>query len=205
MVKNGIDLSKHNVVDNWCSVAQKVDFVILRAGGCFGKYYKDPKFEQYYNACKMHGIPVGAYYDCGKEFYTHETGLAYAEHFKNLLSGKQFEYPVFMDIEVTPRNYRKMITDATVAFCTKIEEYKYYVGIYASDVFGFADLLEINRIGQFDKWVARYGRKPTYVKSYGIWQNSSTARLTGIQGNVDLDTAYKDYPSIIKGAHLNGY
>ena len=54
--------------------------------------------------------------------------------------------------------------------------------------------------------MAAYGADPGKVPlPYGIWQYSSKGRVPGISGNVDLDIAYKDYPAIIKGAHLNGF
>ena len=201
---NGIDLSKHNIVNDWDAVKNQVDFVILRAGGNYGGFYKDSKFERYYDACKLRGIPVGAYYDAGKEFYETGTGRAYAEHFRNLLSGKSFEYPVYVDIEVTPRKYRKLITDAAIAFCDYMEDYRYFVGIYGSDISTFHDQLELNRLTAYSKWVARYGKKPSYVKEFNIWQRSSKGSIRGIQGFVDLDTSYTDFPKLLKGVHLNG-
>lgn len=204
-VYNGIDLSKHNVVTDWDKVKTQVDFVILRAGGNYGGFYKDPKFEQYYNSCKLRGIPMGAYYDVGKCFYTHETGLEYAQHFKNLLSGKTFELPVYADIEVTPKKYKKWITAAALSFCMFMESHKYFVGIYGSDISTFKEALEDDKLQAFTHWVARYGNKPNYVKEYGIWQKSSTGRIEGIKGNVDLDETTINFPKIIKGVHLNGY
>lgn len=201
----GIDLSKHNIVTDWEAVAKQVDFVILRAGGNYNGFYKDSKFERYYNACKMYNIPVGAYYDCGKEFYTTEMGIKCADHFIGLLSGKQLEYPVYMDIEVTPAKFRKLITDATVAFCETMEDDHYFVGIYASDISGFQGMLQKERIEAYSKWVARYGNKPTYIKDAGIWQYSSKGTVAGIKGNVDLDISYRDYEKLIKGVHKNGY
>ena len=38
-----------------------------------------------------------------------------------------------------------------------------------------------------------------------MWQSSSTGKVKGINGNVDTDIAYKDYPTIIKNAKLNGF
>ena len=52
--------------------------------------------------------------------------------------------------------------------------------------------------------MARYGREPEYVKSYGLYQYSSTGKIQGIKGNVDLDIAMADYPYIIKRGHFNG-
>jgi LysM repeat protein len=38
-----------------------------------------------------------------------------------------------------------------------------------------------------------------------MWQFSSTARVPGINYSVDVNRAYKDYPTIIKNAGLNGF
>jgi GH25 family lysozyme M1 (1,4-beta-N-acetylmuramidase) len=46
---------------------------------------------------------------------------------------------------------------------------------------------------------------PKYVSSYGIWQKSSTGRVPGIVGDVDLDECYVDYPAIIKSRGDNGF
>ncbi len=203
----GIDISKHNIVTSWNDIKRSgIDFVIVRAGGDYNGKYKDSKFEKYYDACKNYNIPVGCYYDAGKEFYTTQKGYDCAAHFLQLMSGKTFEYPVFLDIEVTPKKYRKLITDATVAFCRLLEDNGYYAGIYASDISGFKEMLESDRLVAFDKWVARYGGKmPSYIEKPGIWQFSSKGSIPGITGNVDLDISYKNYPKIIKGGHFNGY
>ena len=47
--------------------------------------------------------------------------------------------------------------------------------------------------------------EPTNVQIYGMWQYSSTGRVAGINGNVDMDEAYYDFPDIMKRHHLNGY
>ena len=86
-----------------------------------------------------------------------------------------------------------------------MEKAGYYCGIYASDLSGFCDRLDITKLDNIDKWVARYGSKPTYVKAYGMWQSSDSGRVDGIRGNVDTDEAYKDYPALIKAAGLNGF
>ena len=41
----------------------------------------------------------------------------------------------------------------------------------------------------------------------GIWQYSSknALRIAGFGNKLDCDVAYKDYPSIIRKAGLNGY
>ena len=134
-----------------------------------------------------------------------EDGRADADRFVKMLNGKQFEMPVYMDIESTPISKKKGATDAVIAFCEVLEAAGYYAGVYASDISGFKDRLDANRLTRFDKWVARYGSKPSYITEYGMWQSSETGKVKGINGNVDLDTAYKDYPTIIKKLGLNGF
>lgn len=204
MMFKGIDISKHNVITDWDKVKNQVDFVIMRAGGNYGGFYKDSKFERNYDACKLRDIPVGAYYDAGKQFTGADTGRRYAQHFIDLLSGKTFEYPVYIDIEVTPAKYRKQITEAAIAFCEYMEAHKFFVGIYGSDISTFHDQLEIRKLDSYSKWVARYGNKPSYVKQYAIHQYSSRGNIEGIKGNVDLDTSICDFPTLMKGVHLNG-
>ena len=200
----GIDLSRHNVVTNWEKVKDQVDFVILRAGGNYGGYYKDSKFGQYYEACKFYNIPVGAYYDAGKEL-SFADGKEYAQHFLKLIQGKTFEYPVYIDIEVTPKNARKATTGACIAFCKEMESHRYFTGIYGSDINTFKEQLMLDLVDQFSLWVARYGKKPEYVKKYAMWQYTSRGAISGIKGNVDRDECYTDFPKIMKGVHLNGY
>ena len=204
-VYQGIDISRHNIVTDWAKVKSNVDFIILRAGGCYNGYYKDSKFELYYNACKMYNIPVGAYYDAGKAFIGDLKGKECADHFTRLLSGKQFEYPVFVDIEVTPKRYKYFITQAAIAFCEYMEDRRFFVGIYGSDISTFKEQLDIKQLEPYSKWVARYGNKPEYVKQYQIHQYSSTGHIPGINGNVDLDKTLMDYEQVMKGVHLNGY
>ena len=200
----GIDLSKHNVVTNWDKVAKHTDFVLLRAGGNYGGFYKDSKFEQYYEACKARKIPVGAYYDAGKELWC-ASGKEYAQHFLKLIKGKFFEMPVYIDIEVTPASMKKANTGAAIAFCEEMEKHRYFVGIYGSDISTFYSQLDLKLLEDYTLWVARYGRSPSYVTDYAIWQYSSHGKVDGIKGNVDLDRCYTDFPKLIKGVHMNGY
>ena len=52
-------------------------------------------------------------------------------------------------------------------------------------------------------WVADYSS--ARPNGYSMWQKSSEGKIDGIKGNVDLDEAYEDYPSLIKNAGLNGF
>jgi GH25 family lysozyme M1 (1,4-beta-N-acetylmuramidase) len=93
MLKQGIDLSKWNIVTDFDKVKKAgIDFVILRIGGNNGGFYKDPRFETYYAAAKKAGLKVGAYYDTGKDFISFSTGYRCADHILTLLKGHEFDY-----------------------------------------------------------------------------------------------------------------
>ena len=205
MSYKGIDVSRFQGTIDWNKVKQAgVEFAIIKAGGSDAGFYTDPCFEKNYAGAKAAGMPVGAYYYVGRNCTSKEDGIADAKRFLDIIKGKQFEYPVYIDVEESSTAAKQGATDAAIGFCETMEQSGYYCGIYASDVSGFADRLDISRLERFDKWVARYGSKPQYVKSYGMWQYSSSGAVAGITGNVDLDESYKDYPSIIKDAGLNG-
>ena len=98
-LKTGIDVSKHNGVIDWEAVkaSGKVEFAILRAG--YGKLVsqKDVQFERNYSECKRLGIPVGVYWY--SYAITPAEATAEALTFLKIIDGKQFEYPVWFDIE----------------------------------------------------------------------------------------------------------
>lgn len=185
-------------------------FVILRAGftgwGTGVNYNKDKSFEGFYAEAKAKGIPVGAYwYSCAN---TYDKGVAEANYmYENCLKGKQFEYPIYMDVEDSHWQVgnKAGVTAAIKGFCETLEAKKYYVGIYGSDISGFQEKMNIDELNAYDKWVARYGSAPQYVKSYGMWQTSSSGRISGYSSDLDTDIAYKDYPTIMKTNGYNGY
>lgn len=203
---NGIDISRWQKEINYDFLSKGIDFAIIKAGGSDAGFYTDSMFLTHYKELhEKRRVPCGTYYFVGKNFYGESAGIADAHRFINIIKGKKFEYPVCLDIETTDPARKEDATNASIAFCKELEKAGYYAMIYASDISGFKDKLNVDRLTAFDKWVARYGSKPKYVKDFGIWQASSAGYVDGIPGKVDIDYAYKDYESIMIRAHLNGY
>ena len=197
MIK-GIDISHWNGSIDFDKVkASGVEFVLIKAGGSDKGFYTDPMFITNYNKAKAAGLFVGAYYFAGKNFRGVEAGMADAHRFIAILNGLKFEYPVYVDIEAQENRYKEQITDAAIAFCNMLESGGYFVGIYASDIAGFKNKLNHDRIKSYAHWVARYGEEPEICKNYGIWQYSSKGRVPGIIGSVDLDLSAVDYAKTI--------
>jgi GH25 family lysozyme M1 (1,4-beta-N-acetylmuramidase) len=199
----GIDVSEHQGIIKWDNV--KTDFAILRAG--YGKVIsqKDKQFESNYAGAKKAGIPVGAYWY--SYAMTPEEARKEADVFLEVIKGKQFEYPVFYDVEEQKQfNLGKDKVSAIIrAFLEEVESAGYWVGLYmsASPLSSYvADTIK----QRYCIWVANYGvSQPSYAGTYGLWQYSCTGRVNGINGNVDLDYSYVDYPTQIKTKGLNGF
>ena len=211
----GIDVSHWQGTINFNAVKNSgFDFVIIKAGGSDAGQYKDEMFERYYKDAKSAGLHVGAYYFTGKNFYTVENAVKDANHFIGLLKGKQFDMPVYVDVEsVSASKGKNRITDAVIAFCDALEFAGYFVGIYASDISGFRDRMYIDRISDYTLWVARYNKDgPQYVGAYGMWQYGgsinylSNTKVNGVSSTAcDQDFCYEDFPNIIVKNGFNGY
>ena len=206
MAIKGIDISHWNGEIDFNKVkASGIEFVIIKAGGSDRGFYTDPKFKENYEKAKAAGLFVGAYYFVGKKFYGDLSGIEDAKRFIKILQGMQFEYPVYLDVETTDARYKELATDAAIAFCSTMEAAGYYVGIYASDISGFKEKLNHDRLTAYAHWVARYGKDPEVCKEGVIHQYSSKGAVDGIVGSVDLDKASCDYSKYIIAGGFNGF
>ena len=202
-----IDISHWNGNINFNLVkASGIWGVIIKAGGSDAGLYTDPRFEEYYNAAVSAGLHVGAYYFVGKKCVTAADGTADANRFMTMLKGKKFDLPVYLDFEAPAPATKTGNTQAAIAFCRAMEKAGYFTGIYASDVSGFRQRLNSTQLLSFTWWVARYGSVPTQAtRNMTMWQYSSSGSVSGITGRVDMNHCYRDFPSIIRKAGLNGY
>ncbi len=208
MEYNGIDVSRWQGAINFDKVKKSgIDFVIIKAGGsdCTSGFYTDRNFKANYNNAKMAGLKVGAYFFAGANCNTYEKGVNDAYNFYSIIKGLKFEYPVILDFETANKANKASNTQAVLGFGDFFEKLKYYFMVYGSDISTFKERVNDKDLKRFDHWVARYGSKPTYAKPYGIWQCSSTGKINGISGNVDLDISYNDYANIMRKNHLNGF
>lgn len=207
MTLKGIDVSVHQGNVDWKKVKGNVSFVILRAG--YGDAISYPKqidstFSQNYKGCKDNGIPCGVYWYSYAQSV--EAAKQEAKACLSVIKGKKFEYPIYFDLEEQSQfaKGRNFCDSIIKAFCGEIEKAGYYAGLYMSrsplQTYVSADVAK-----KYTLWIAEYNSKCNYGGSYGMWQYSSTGKISGINGNVDMNYCYKDFPTKIKNANLNGY
>ena len=185
----------------------------------------EPTFEADYRAAKEAGFAVGVY------FYTYATtvkqAVADADTVMKWLDGKQLEFPVFYDMEdstLEPLG-KDLLTDMCVAFIERLQENFYYAALYCNNDWLTLILDSTRLIDKVDIWYARWlyltdpvsvdqtfeWNKEKYGKQLSMWQYAQTGVIDGFTHaggnniNFDFNYCYKDFTSIIKEWHLNGY
>ena len=198
MSKLGIDVSKHQGNINWSQVkASGVEFAILRIGYGMYENQKDLQFENNYNGAVNNGIPVGVYtYSYAKSV---EEAKKEADCVIKWLNGRKLQLPVYFDIEDDSQKNlgRNTLNEMCKAFCNKIEQAGYWAGIYSNKYWATSIISGAELGKRYTYWIAQYSSSCTYNGDYAIWQYSSTGKVKGINGNVDMNKMVKD---IIQGS-----
>ena len=192
-----IDVSVHQGQIDWSKVKNHIDGAIIRCG--YGSDYAnqdDKRFVQNVEACIKHGIPFGVYlYSYAKTISAAKSEAAHVlrllEPYKNNLS-----YPVYYDLEEA--GTENGAVERAIVFGEIIESKGYWCGIYANQYWWQTYLK--NGLDRYTKWVAKYSNsKPSGISgTYDIWQYSSKGSVPGIEGNVDMNICYRDFPAEIK-------
>lgn len=204
----GIDVSKYQGRIDWRRVAAAgYRFAFVRtgwagyAGGIEEGY--DPRFVENAVGAREAGLSVGAY--VYSYMNTPAAAHAAAESVMRLVEPYRLSYPLVLDFE-DAKTYaalgRARSTAIARSFLEDLEAGGYYAMLYTYTNFA-NNYLDMAALSAYDLWIADYRASVGYRGSYGIWQYTSSGRVNGITGAVDLDRSYKYYSSIIRGAHLN--
>ena len=158
----GIDVSKYNYPIDWTKVKNAgVQFAILRVSSYRNmknpnSIYKDPYFETFYKGAKAVGLPVGCYFysQCENEVQAKKE----ANFVLECIKGKQFEYPIWIDVEnihTLQTTTKAQLTNAVITAMDILEKNGYYTGIYTGKYI-LRDELNDSKLDKYDKWINRY-------------------------------------------------
>ena len=203
----GLDVSRFQGEVDWERVkAAGYQFAMLRAG--YGDDSVDGQFRRNASECNRLGLPIGAYWFCYAA--SPENAAQEADSCIRTVSGYRLDYPVCYDIEQASADYVEkqgvsftpaLAQSLVKSFCGRVESLGYFAMFYSNRSF-YDTYLGAALAGRYAFWYARY--TDTFDGTdCGIWQYTSTGSVPGISGNVDLDLAYVDYPSVIRRAGLN--
>lgn len=194
----GIDVSKWNGTIDWNAVKNSgVSYVIIRCGyrgSSQGALIEDPKFKSNIQGATAAGLKVGVY------FFTQAVDEVEAVEEASMvleqISGYTISYPIFLDVEASGGRGDKIDkatrTAVCKAFCNTIQDAGYTAGIYANKTW-LESKINTSELGAYKIWLAQYAASPTYTGRYDLWQYSSTGRVSGISGSVDLNLSYLGY------------
>lgn len=213
----GIDVSHHNGDIDWEKVREDgYDFAFLRIAyrgyGQEGSLNVDKKFADNYAGAEKAGLDVGVYIFA--QATNEEEAVEEADFVLKILDGQPLQLPVVYDPESilepgtgepvkTARTYgvtAEQFTKNSVAFCKRIEEAGYRPGIYANMKWE-AYNLDLSELSDASVWYADYEDLPQTPYDFEFWQYTNTAKVSGVNGEVDLniqimDTSDRLYPSL---------
>lgn len=188
----GIDVSRYQGDIDFESVkAAGCEFVYMRIGGFSGgEFFTDKCFVQNFARAKAAGLKIGIY------TYTEDSNAkevaATVKYIMGVLGNEPLDFPIAYDWE----DYKHFeeygmnlhdLNDLLDYFGEEVAKYGYSSCLYGSK----NAMLNIWTKPRKDPvWLAQYYSSCTYEGDYFMWQHSSSGRIDGIGGDVDLDVYY---------------
>ncbi len=194
----GVDLSTHNKNVDYKELKKNgVEFAFIRTGYGKDENQKDAMFETHYKGCKDAGIKVGAY------LYSYCTSIENAEkEAYNCLShirGKQFDLPIFYDLEEqrTANLGIDAVTQIALIFCRKIRDAGFMSGVYAN-LNWFRNYIRPDaiKLEKFYIWLAQWGKEITANFPVDIWQFTNNLDNLKIDGDFLISQDFINYISV---------
>ena len=196
----GIDVSLYQGDINWSEVKQSgIEFAMIRVGyrgyGS-GKLVQDSKFTYNMENALKNNIQCGAYFY--SQAITEEEAIEEADFVIETIKKYNITYPIAFDSEYstearTGRADHLSVEERTKiskAFCERILSKGYSPMIYASK-YWFYDNLNVLELQKYQTWLAHYVSNPKkgtdYKYDYNMWQYTSSGKVNGISGNVDMN------------------
>jgi GH25 family lysozyme M1 (1,4-beta-N-acetylmuramidase) len=187
---DGIDISHHQGTVSWSKVSSAgVTFAFMKATE--GSTYADPTLRTNWAGAEKQGIFRSAYH-----FARPSTGSAVAQARYFVSKAGSFsdkgDLPPVLDLEASGGLGRTSLTRWVSDWLTTVERLTGRTPIiYVSPGFWEGYLGNSTAFHHYPLWVAHYGvsrpRVPGGWPTWTFWQRTSTGRVSGIAGNVDMN------------------
>ena len=196
----GIDVSVYQGEIDWQKLADAgIDFAIIRVGyrgyGSEGKMMPDKYFTQNIEGALAAGLDVGVYYF--SQAITVEEAQEEAAYVIEQVKDYDLTYPVVFDWE--RQNYagsrtQKVPSVSTMckmanAFCADITAAGYEAMVYFNPSEGYSQY-DLSKLMDYPFWLAQDNNLPTFYYDFDMWQYTSSGRVSGISGNVDMNIRF---------------
>ena len=211
--KLGIDVSKWNEEIDWEKVKDAgIEYAIIRCGyrgASSGSLVIDPNFTENIEGAIAADIPVGVYFFT--QAVTESEAVEEASMVIHLIENYDVDYPVFLDSESAGGKGRaddlsvEQRTTVHNAFLQTIAAAGYETGVYGSKNW-LEKQLNMERLSDYNTWLAEYTEAPSYSEYYHIWQYTSKGTVPGISTRVDLNLCYMKIDTSVNHArNVEGY
>ena len=196
----GIDVSFYQGEIDWQAVADAgVDFAIIRVGYrgySQGAIQPDTNFQKNMEGALKAGLDVGVY------FFSQATTVREAEeeadYVLEAIRNYPVTYPVVFDWEFIDGQQARpdelegeRMTECAKTFCELVRAGGYTPMVYFNQEQGYL-YYQLDQLDEFSFWLAEYDEKPDFYYDFEMWQYTHTGTVPGIQGNVDLNLAFRD-------------
>lgn len=193
-VEIGIDVSSWQGEIDWAEAkAAGVEFAMIRVGYQVeygGEYVLDKYFQENIAGATAVGLPVGVY------FYSCANSTSEAENQAKWILEQVGDYPIELGVAFDWEEWEEF-NHAGMSFYTLQKVADTFLGTienagHSGMLYGSKNYLE-----RFwwrntrSVWLAQYYDRPTYSKSFQMWQLTDSGAVPGIDGYVDLDIRYK--------------
>lgn len=198
-MSKGIDISCYQRSANidWSKLSKVIDFVIIRTGFGNSVSQTDNQFKAHIKNAISAGIKkIGVYhfnYCRSVEEAKLEARVAVeiCKPYKDYISFIAFDWEYDSSsycIKSGIKPTRELVDKMALAFKSEVEKNGYKFVLYTNPDYGSRYFT----LSKYDNlWIAQYANKCS-INNTDIWQFTSTGRLSGYGGNLDVDTCYNE-------------
>ena len=190
----GVDVSAYQGDIDWEAVARSgIEFAIIRLGYRgyeSGKLVEDEYARKNLEEAKNAGLKVGAYFF--SQALTFDEVDEEINFMLDILGEHYLAMPLVLDWEIptsTARSARmdaRTLTDLQLYFCQKVSDIGYQPMIYFN-WHQSEHLYYLSELEDYPFWLALYQDRMTYPWKVEMWQYTSSGRVPGIAGDVDIN------------------
>lgn len=192
-IYQGIDVSAYQGTIDYEEVKNAgIEIVYIKASE--GTYLEDPYFKRNYEGARNSGLSTGFYHFVRAR--NEEEAINEAEFFSRVISGTDPNCRLAMDFEIFGDLSINEINAISRTFLQKVEEFTNKQMVIYSNTYDATNIFSSELARDYPLWVAQYGvSEPTNNGKWESWigfQYRDNGRISGINGNVDLDRFTKE-------------
>lgn len=197
----GVNISKFQDYVDFVKVKKAgIDFVMLRAGvrgyGT-GQLSLDDYFTENLKRATDAGLQVGVYFF--SQAITKEEAIEEANMVIENLGEYQISYPVAFDMEFIENDSaridiltRSERTEIAKAFLDTVAAAGYKTLLYGDKEWLIKEV-DMSKLSSYDTWLSQMSDIPDYPYRFAMWKYSSSGKVDGIVGYVDMNISFINY------------